>query len=200
MLFRSLLFVALYKYADALLGVMANPFYVEMGFTNIEIAEISKGWGLAMTLIGGVLGGTLVARVGILKAMLICGVLQGGSNLMYVVQAMVGHSVPMLSLTIAIENLTGGMGTAAFVAYLSSLCNIAYTATQYALLSSLTQFARPFLSAWAGVMVEQLGWIEFFLVSTVAAVPGLVLLILLIRRFPIAEPAQGQPALAGVDD
>ena len=195
-----LLFVALYKYADALLGVMANPFYVEMGFTNIEIAEISKGWGLAMTLIGGVLGGTLVARVGILKAMLICGVLQGGSNLMYVVQAMVGHSVPMLSLTIAIENLTGGMGTAAFVAYLSSLCNIAYTATQYALLSSLTQFARPFLSAWAGVMVEQLGWIEFFLVSTVAAVPGLVLLILLIRRFPIAEPAQGQPALAGVDD
>ena len=150
--------------------------------------------------VGGVLGGTLVARVGILKAMLICGVLQGGSNLMYVVQAMVGHSVPMLSLTIAIENLTGGMGTAAFVAYLSSLCNIAYTATQYALLSSLTQFARPFLSAWAGVMVEQLGWIEFFLVSTVAAVPGLVLLILLIRRFPIAEPAQGQPALAGVDD
>ena len=105
-----------------------------------------------------------------------------------------------LLVAISVENLATGIAGAAFVAYLSSLCNIAYTATQYALLSSLTQFARPFLSAWAGVMVEQLGWIEFFLVSTVAAVPGLVLLILLIRRFPIAEPAQGQPALAGVDD
>lgn len=191
-----LLFVALYKYADALLGVMANTFYVEMGFTNLEIAEVSKIWGLAMTLTGGALGGVLAARLGILKSLLVCGLLQGASNLMYVVQTWFGHSVPMLSVTIALENLTGGMGTTVFVAYLSSLCNVAYTATQYALLSSFTQFARPFFSSGAGWLVEQLGWVNFFLVSTIAAVPGLLLLLWLMHRFPVTEQPAGKPALA----
>ena len=195
-----LLFVALYKYADALLGVMANPFYAEMGFTKPEIAEISKIWGLAMTLSGGVIGGVMIARWGIMKTLLLCCVLQGASNLMYVAQAYAGHDIPMLSATIAIENLTGGMGTTAFVAYLSSLCNIAYTATQYALLSSFAVFARTFMASAAGWLAENLGWVDFFLLSTAGALPGLLLLLWMMRKFRTPESMGGaRPALAEGD-
>ena len=95
----------------------------------------------------------------------------------------------MLMVTIAVENLTGGMGTAAFVAYLSSLCDVAYTATQYALLSSFMAFARDVLSASSGWLADQVDWVAFFLISTALAVPGLVLLVWMMRRFPAAEPA-----------
>ena len=179
-----LLFVALYKYGDALLGVMANPFYLEMGFSKAEIGAVSKGFGLAMTLVGAALGGVAVARYGILRALLVCGVLQAASNLVFAVQAWVGYSVPMLMVTIAAENLTGGMGTTAFVAYLSSLTNVAYTATQYALLSSLMAFARTLLASGGGWLADQMDWISFFLLTTLAAVPGLALLIWMLRTFP----------------
>lgn len=177
-----LAFVLLYKYGDALLGVMANPFYLALGFSLTEIGVVSKGYGLAMTLIGGLAGGLLVARRGILPALLICGILQAISNVVFAVQAMIGYSLPMLSLTIAVENLTGGAATAAFVAYLSSLCAPTHAATQYALLSSFAAAARTLLASGGGWLAEQLGWIAFFLVTTVAAVPGLLLLLWLMRR------------------
>lgn len=179
-----LLFIVLYKYGDALLGFMATPFYLRVGFSLAEIGVISKGWGLAMTLLGAGLGGWLVARFGIMKSLLICGVLQALSNLIFAAQAWVGYSLPMLTVTIGVENLTGGMGTTAFVAYLSSLCNVAYTATQYALLSSLMATARTALAAGGGWLADQTGWIVFFLLTTVAALPGLVLLVWMMRRFP----------------
>jgi PAT family beta-lactamase induction signal transducer AmpG len=109
------------------------------------------------------------------------------SNLVFAAQAAVGHSVPMLMLTIAVENLTGGMGTTAFVAYLSSLCNIAYTATQYALLSSFMAFARDVLSASSGWLADHVEWVGFFLFSTGLALPGLVLLLWMMRRMPLEE-------------
>ncbi len=183
-----LLFIMLYKLGDAYLGVMANPFYVEMGFTKNEIAAVSKVFGLGATIVGGLIGGVLVFRYGIRTSLLICGVLMAASNLVFAVQAMVGHSVPMLMVTIAVENLTGGMGTTAFVAYLSSLCNMAYTATQYALLSSFMAFARDVLSASSGWLADHVDWVTFFVVTTFAALPGLVLLVWMIRRFP-PEPA-----------
>lgn len=179
-----LLFIVLYKYGDALLGFMATPFYLRIGFSLAEIGVISKGWGLAMTLLGAGLGGWMVARFGILRSLLICGVLQAMSNLVFAAQAWVGYSLPMLTVTIAVENLTGGMGTTAFVAYLSSLCNVAYTATQYALLSSLMAAARTALAAGGGWLADQTGWIVFFLLTTAAALPGLLLLIWMMRRFP----------------
>jgi PAT family beta-lactamase induction signal transducer AmpG len=179
-----LLFVASYKYGDALLGVMAGPFYVQTGFSLTEIGLVTKGFGLAMTLVGAGLGGVMVARYGVLKALLICGVLQAASNLVFVVQAWVGYSMPMLMVTISVENLTGGMGTTAFVAYLSSLCNVAYTATQYALLSSMTAAARTFFASGGGWLADRVDWIEYFAVTTLAAVPGLVLLLWMIRWFP----------------
>ena len=177
-----LLFVVFYKFGDSLAGIMAGPFYVEIGFSKSEIASVSKIFGLAATLIGGFLGGMLVVRRGIMQSLLWCGLLQMLSNLMFAVQAVVGHDTSMLALTIAVENVAGGMGTAAFVAYLSALCNIAYTATQYALLSSLMALARTALSAPSGMLAESTSWVSFFLVTTVAAIPGLLLLWWLMRR------------------
>ena len=179
-----LLFIALYKYGDALLGVMANPFYLEIGFSKTEIGVISKGYGVVMTIAGGLLGGIMVARWGIMRALLVCGVLQAASNLVFAAQAHIGYSLPMLTLTISVENLTGGMGTAAFVAYLSSLCNLAYTATQYALVSSFMAFARTIFASGGGWLADNVDWVTYFLISTAAAIPGLALLIWMMRRFP----------------
>ncbi|WP_019645001.1 AmpG family muropeptide MFS transporter [Novispirillum itersonii] len=179
-----LLFIALYKYGDALLGVMANPFYLSIGFTKTDIGLVSKSYGVVMTIVGGLLGGVVVARLGIMRSLLLCGVLQAASNLVFAIQAMVGPSLPMLMVTISVENLTGGMGTAAFVAYLSSLCNIAYTATQYALVSSFMSFARTYFASIGGWLADQVDWISYFLISTSAAVPGLLLLLWMMKTFP----------------
>jgi len=179
-----LVFVVLYKFGDALAGTMANPFYVAMGFTRLEVANISKIFGVAATLAGVAAGGVLVHRQGLARALILCGVLQALSNLMYALQALVGHDVAWLTATIGIENFTGGMGSAAFVAYLSGLCNIAYTATQYALLSSLAAVGRTTLSAGGGWLSVQLDWPLFFAVTTLAALPGIAMAVWVMRRFP----------------
>ena len=182
-----LLFVIFYKFGDSLAGVMAYPFYVELGFSKIEIANISKLFGLAATIIGGFLGGLLVRKFGVMNSLLICGVLQMLSNLLFAVQAMVGHDIYMLTVTIGIENLAGGMGTAAFIAYLMSLCTLAYTMTQYALFSSLFAIALRVFAAPSGWLADQLDWISFFLLTTGAALPGLLLLLWLMRSFRVEE-------------
>jgi PAT family beta-lactamase induction signal transducer AmpG len=195
-----LLFIMLYKLGDALLGAMTNPFYVETGFTKPEVATIVKGYGLVATLLGGFLGGVVVNRRGIVPALWICGLIQMASNLIFVIQAWVGHDLAMLAVTISVENLAGGMGTSAFVAYLSSLCNLSYTATQYALLSSFMAQARTTLSAGSGFLADSLGWVGFFLLTTAAAAPALVLLLLLQRRvgaLSVATPKRAvQPGRA----
>lgn len=171
-----LLFVMFYKFGDSLAGVMSTPFFYDLGFTKIEIANVSKIYGTAATFIGLAIGGWLMAASGLYKTLWICGFLQLSSNLMYALQALAGNDVGVLAFTVGIENLAGGMGTAAFVAYLSSLCNIAFTATQYALLSSFMATARIWFSSPGGWLAENLGWVEFFLLTTVAAVPGILLL------------------------
>ncbi|MBC8339855.1 MAG: AmpG family muropeptide MFS transporter [Rhodospirillales bacterium] len=180
----ALAFIALYKLGESYLGVMAGPFYVALGFTTVEIANVTKVFGLAAIIIGGLIGGIMVARIGIMRSLMICGVLQIAGTCMFAVQAKVGHSVPMLMVTITAENVTSGMATSAFVAYLSSLCHQAYTATQYALLSSLTAFSRDILSASAGWAAEQVDWAGFFLISAAAAVPGLLVLAWIMRGYP----------------
>ncbi|MEO5345362.1 MAG: AmpG family muropeptide MFS transporter [Magnetococcus sp. YQC-9] len=181
----TLLFILLYKFGDALAGVMSGPFYLEMGFSKIEIANVTKLFGLAAVLIGGVVGGILTERLGINKALILCGILQMLSNLMFMLLAEVGYSIPMLIVTIAVENITGGMGTSVFVAYLSRLCHIAYTATQYALLSSFMAFGRTLLASSGGWIAEQISWSGFFFLTTLAALPGLLLWIFMARRFEV---------------
>jgi PAT family beta-lactamase induction signal transducer AmpG len=176
-----LIFVVLFKFGDALAGVMSGPFYVELGFANSEIASVAKVFGVGASIAGVALGGIAVYRWGLMRALLACGALQMLSNLMYVVQLWAGHDVGMLAITIATENVTGGMASAAFVAYLSSLCSPAFTATQYALLSALAATARTVLASSGGFFAERLGWGPFFLLATAACLPGLALLVYLMR-------------------
>ncbi|MCK6449999.1 MAG: MFS transporter [Alphaproteobacteria bacterium] len=189
-----LVVVVLYKFGDALAGVMTSPFYIQMGFSKIEIANVSKVFGVVATLAGVAAGGALVFRVGIYRGLMVAGVLQMLSNLMYVALAVAGHDIAMLTATIGVENFCGGMGSAAFVAYLSVLCNARFTATQYALLSALAAVPQRVLSASGGVLAEALGWVPFFLLSTLAALPGLLLLLVLMRRFPLTQPASARNA------
>ncbi|MBF0195716.1 MAG: AmpG family muropeptide MFS transporter [Magnetococcales bacterium] len=189
----TLLFILLYKFGDALAGVMSNPFYVELGFSKIEIANVSKLFGLAALIVGSFIGGALVNRIGIMKALLWCGLLQMFSNLMFVWLAHTGYNMTVLTMTIAIENLSSGMGMAAFVSYLSILCNVAYTATQYALLSSLMAFGRTLLSSSGGWFADHMSWGPFFLLTTAAALPGMLLLVWMIRKFPINNDIKSTP-------
>lgn len=195
-----LLFIMLYKVGDALLSSMTGPFYVELGFSKTEVATIVKLYGVLATLLGGFLGGVVVARRGLIQGLWICGLVQMASNLVFVLQAQVGHDVAMLTVTISIENLAGGMGTVAFVAYLAALCDVRFTATQYALLSSFMAQARTTLSAGGGFLAESMPWTEFFLLTTAAALPGLLMLLWLQRRLGAmtsggtAAAASGQPA------
>ena len=186
-----LLFVVLFKLGDALAGVMTNPFLIEMGFSKTEIATVVKTYGLFATIVGAMAGGALMNSVGLLRSLWICGLLQMFSNLLFAVQAGVGHNTLMLALTIGTENLASGMGTAAFIAFLSSLCNTEYTATQYALLSSLTAVARTLLSTPGGWLADHTSWVAFFVGTTAAAVPGLLLLAWLASTGAI--PPIGQP-------
>lgn len=179
-----LLFVATYRYGDALLGVMANPFYLDIGFSKAEIGVVSKAFGAVMTMLGTGLAGAMVARLGILRSLIIGGIFQGASNLMFIFLALVGHLVPAFALTIAIENVSGGLASGVFVAYLSSLCNLAFTATQYALLSSVAAMAGRALAAFGGAIAEAVGWPTYFAITTLAALPGLFFLFLMVRRFP----------------
>jgi PAT family beta-lactamase induction signal transducer AmpG len=183
-----LIFVVLYKFGDALAASMASPLYIDLGFKLTEIANVVKGFGVAASIAGIFLGGIAVYRWGLMRALLICGALQMLSNLMYLVQFWTGHDVAMLAVTIATENVTGGMASAAFVAYLSSLCSPGFTATQYALLSAFAAVARTTLTAGGGALVDHVGWQAFFILSTAACLPALALLLFLMRSADTHQP------------
>jgi PAT family beta-lactamase induction signal transducer AmpG len=181
-----LAFILLYKLGDAYAGVMAYPFYYQMGFTKSEVAMVSKIFGVIATVLGVFIGGLLVRRYGIQESLLGCGLLQMLSNLMYAAQAVIGHDVQFLYLTIGIENLSGGMGSSAFVAYISVLCNTAHTGTQFALFTSFMAFGRTLLSSSSGWLVELMGWFDFFVISTFIALPGLLLLLWMMFHLPVS--------------
>ncbi|HUJ97847.1 MAG TPA: MFS transporter, partial [Stellaceae bacterium] len=177
-----LAFIILYKCGEALAGTMANPLYQELGFTKLEVGNIGKIVSFAASLSGVALGGAMVARLGIFAALLLGGVLQMLSNLLYIALLLSGHNDAMLALSIFGENFTGGLASAAFVAYLSGLCSLAFTATQYALFSSIAAVPVRLLAAPAGWLVDRLDWIPFFLVATAACLPSLALLLWIMRR------------------
>jgi MFS transporter, PAT family, beta-lactamase induction signal transducer AmpG len=177
-----LVFVVGYKLGEAMAGAMANTLYVELGFSLDEIATVSKLFGFGATVAGGLIGGALVTRLGVTRALLLFGLLQSLGNLFYVLQASAGHDVRALALCVFIENLTAGMAGSALVAYISGLCNLAYTATQYALLSSLTAVGRTLFASISGKLADMMGWVDFFLLTTVVTIPALLLLLWMMRH------------------
>lgn len=187
-----ILFIFSFKFGDVVAGIMANPFYVKIGFSNIDIANASKIFGVIMTLLGVFIGGYLVKQIGLINSLIISGVFQILSNLLYVLLNNVGPEFSFLIITVAGENFSGGLGSAAFVAYLSVLCKKEYSATQYALLSSFMGLARTLLSSPSGFIVESFGWGNFFIISTIFGLPGLIILFWMKNRFPIKMQILGR--------
>ncbi|MDY0881886.1 AmpG family muropeptide MFS transporter [Dongia soli] len=179
-----LVFILFYKFGDAIGGIMANPFYAAMGFSGSEIALVSKLWGVWMTVLGGLIGGILVARIGMFRTLMIGGVLQALTNFTFCIVAWRGHDLYALTAAITADNLAGGAAGAAMVAYLSRLTNIAFTATQYALLTSFMAYGRTLMSAGGGWLADQMDWASFFALTALLAVPGLLLLYWLSRLYP----------------
>jgi MFS transporter, PAT family, beta-lactamase induction signal transducer AmpG len=177
-----LLFISLYRVSDMLLGVMANPFYVEMGFTLSEIATVSKVAGLAVTLVGAALGGLAVSRYGAVRPLMLGAIMLAASNLFFIGLASAGHSVPWLVLAICADNLAGGFVGTIFIAYLSGLTNVAYTATQYALFTSVMTLPGRLLGSYSGDVAEALGWSNFFIYTALAGIPAVVLAWYVARR------------------
>ena len=220
-----LLLISVFKASDAVLTLMANPFYIDVGFSKGQIAWVSKTFGLWMTLLGGLAGGALVFKAGMLRAMVVATIVMAASNLMFAVVATAGADalaitelgiaegrdlteteiasreavgsaiLPLFYLLIIIENFSGGLGTAVFVAYLSSLCNVHYSAVQYALLTSFMQmFAKFVVVPSSGFYAEAMGWNGFFITSTLFAVPALLLLWWLSRNGLAVEAEEPAPA------
>lgn len=187
-----LVFIVLYKLGDALVNNMSTPFLLQTGFTQTDIGAIQGGMGLIATIVGALVGGALLSKIGINRSLWVFGGLQALSNLTYFIQAQVGRDYRFMVLNINIENFCAGLGTAAFVAFLMSLCNQRFSATQYALLSSLMAVSRDILVAPAGRLAEITGWPLFFLISIAAALPGLLLLPVFApwnpRTFPMPRP------------
>jgi PAT family beta-lactamase induction signal transducer AmpG len=184
-----LTFVLLYKFGDAIGGTMANPFYVDMGFSGTDIALVSKTAGVIATLLGVFAGGVLVRAIGLFPSLVIGGILQAATNVLFAWVAVSGTDVGVLAIAVWGDNFTGGLGSAAFIAYLSALCNREFTATQYALLTAFMAFGRTLLSTPSGWLVEQVGWPEFFIMTAFLAVPGLVLIYIL-SRYKAYRPTQ----------
>ncbi len=182
-----LAFVALFKLGEALAGIMTAPLYRSLGFSREDVAAVSGVFGLFATLGGVAVGGVLVATVGTGRALIGTGLMQMLSNLMYVALAEAGRSMPMLWAQVGIENATDGLADAAFVAYLSGLTSTAFTATQYALLSSLAALPLRTIGGFSGYLAQAMGWSPFFLLTTAAALPGLAIMLVLLRRFPPAS-------------
>jgi PAT family beta-lactamase induction signal transducer AmpG len=172
-----LILIILYKLGDAYAGALTTAFLIRgVGFSVSEIGTINKGLGFASLIAGALFGGALMVRLQLYRSLLIFGMLQAVSNLSFIVLAWTGKSYGMLIFTVAFENVAGGMGTAAFVALLMAMCDHRFTATQYALLSSLAALGRIFISPTSGYLVDSVGWAVFFFITFLTAIPGLVLL------------------------
>ncbi|WP_457572656.1 AmpG family muropeptide MFS transporter [Desulfolithobacter sp.] len=171
-----LLFILLYKIGDQMASTMTTPFYLDVGFTKTQIGAVAKLFGFWATIIGGLIGGVILLKIGIVRSLWLFGILQAVSTAGFSLLAFIGPSLAGLAAVIGFENLTGGMGTAAYVAYMASLTNKKFTATQYALLSSLMGIPRVLASAPTGFMADSMGWATYFLFCALVAVPGLLLL------------------------
>ena len=190
--------IAVYRISDVVMGIMANPFYVDMGFTKDEVAAVSKVYGVVMTLAGAFIGGVLALRLGVMRVLMLGAVLSAASNVLFAWLGTRGHDVQALIFVISADNLSSGIASAAFIAYLSSLTNVNYSATQYALFSSLMLLLPKFLAGFSGKFVDAFGYGNFFLVTACLGVPVL-LLVWLATRLETASASVSAPQGTGAD-
>lgn len=167
--------IAIYRISDVVMGVMSNPFYVDMGYSKDEVATISKVYGVIMTIVGAVIGGVLTAKIGIMRTLFLGAVLSAATNLLFVWLAGRGHDVSGLIFTISADNLSAGIASCAFIAYLSGLTNSAYSATQYALFSSVMLLLPKFIAGFSGQFVDAYGYENFFIATAILGLPVLIL-------------------------
>ncbi len=170
-------FILTYKIGDTMASAIGTPFYLDIGFSKTEIGAVVKIFGTWAIVAGALIGGLIMLRLGINRSLWIFGLLQALSTACFAILAHIGHSIPVLSVVIAFENMSSGMGTAAFVAFMASITNKKFTATQYALLTSLMAFPRALASAPTGFFAKNMGWEGFFFACTLAAAPGMLLLL-----------------------
>jgi len=173
--------IAIYRISDVVMGIMANPFYVDMGYTKDEVAAVTKVFGVIMTLVGAFLGGLLTMRFGVMRVLFLGGVLSAASNLLFAWLSTRGHDLNGLVWVISSDNLSSGIASAAFIAYLSSLTNVQYSATQYALFSSMMLLLPKWLAGFSGVYVDTFGYEHFFIATALIGIPVLILIMLAIR-------------------
>ena len=173
--------IAIYRISDVVMGIMANPFYVDMGYTKDEVAAVTKVFGVIMTLVGAFLGGLLTMRFGVMRVLLLGGILSAASNLLFAWLSTRGHDLNGLVWVISADNLSSGIASAAFIAYLSSLTNMQYSATQYALFSSMMLLLPKWLAGFSGVYVDTFGYEHFFIATALIGIPVLILIMLAIR-------------------
>ena len=170
-----LIFIGVYRLSDLSMAVMANPFYLDIGFTLSQIATVTKVFGIAMTLIGAFFGGIIVLRYGVKQPLFYGSIMIALTTLMFVIQSIFGNNMNLFVLTIALDNFTGGFAGTVFIAYLSSLTDPKYTATQYALFSSLMLVPGIFLSGFSGLIVDNFGYSELFLISASLGIPAIII-------------------------
>ena len=178
--------IAIYRISDVVMGIMANPFYVDMGYTKDEVAAVSKVFGVVMTLVGAFVGGVLTLRFGVMRILFLGAILSAVSNLLFAWLATQGHDLHGLIWVISADNLSSGIATAAFIAFLSALTNIQYSATQYALFSSMMLLLPKWLAGFSGVFVNHFGYSNFFISTAVIGAPVLILIWLTIH-FKVVE-------------
>ena len=181
--------IAVYRISDVVMGIMANPFYVDMGYTKDEVAAVTKIYGVVMTLVGAFVGGVLSVRFGVMRILMLGALLSAGSNLLFAWLAGHGHDVTALIAVVSADNLASGIASAAFIAYLSSLTNVSYSATQYALFSSLMLLLPKFLAGFSGRYVDLFGYAHFFTATALLGLPVLALVWLASR---VQAPANEQ--------
>jgi PAT family beta-lactamase induction signal transducer AmpG len=173
--------IAVYRISDVVMGIMANPFYVDMGYTKDEVAAVTKVFGVIMTLVGAFVGGVLSLRLGVMRVLMLGAVLSAATNLLFAWLSARGHDLQALVFVISADNLASGIASAAFIAYLSGLTNVSYSATQYALFSSLMLLLPKFLAGYSGLYVDNFGYGNFFTTTAALGVPVLVLVWLAAR-------------------
>ncbi|PKO60383.1 MAG: AmpG family muropeptide MFS transporter [Betaproteobacteria bacterium HGW-Betaproteobacteria-18] len=167
--------IAIYRISDVVMGIMANPFYVDMGYTKAEVATVTKIYGVIMTLAGAFIGGAMAMRLGVMRVLMLGAVLSAASNLLFAGLSTRGHDLTGLIFVISADNLAGGIASAAFIAYLSSLTNVNYSATQYALFSSMMLLLPKFIAGYSGLYVDAFGYAHFFVATALLGVPVLLL-------------------------